>query len=117
MSALGSKSSSQFTAFKMKFRGFFFLSTCCSVLKAVVSDTTTDHDITHADALVSWIRAERGFVNAKLEIGRSDLDNSESIIGLFATEDIGAGDKLLEVSSDIIISFSPDYEGEGAVLF
>ena len=102
---------------RLGFRGLSLSFSIASFLTATADDATvTDTGINRADAVIAWIRTEGGFYNDKLEIRRRtsdhpDDDYSRSRYVTIATDDIEAGEILMDITLGAII-YSLEYEEE-----
>ena len=62
----------------------------------------------HHDAIIDWVRSRGGFFSDKIEIRRAEPDDPNSHLGVFATKNISAKERLLEVPKSCFIALGGD---------
>ena len=67
---------------------------------------------TNVAALVDWLRSRGGIFNEKMEIRKVNPDDEESVLGIFAKEDIKATELLLHIPTNCLITAGPPVVGD-----
>ena len=66
----------------------------------------------HAEALISWLKEEGGYIHPNLEMRRVDPSDPTSFFGMFVNDVIPEGDLLLRVPRNMVLATkeeNPDY--------
>jgi len=64
-----------------------------------------------ADDVVEWVRSQKGYFSDKLEIRRMDASDPKSPFGIFAEEDLDAGETIMQIPRECYIYIFDDTRG------